>query len=100
MSHTIRQHGEFKMPGGKLVQVDFRIAKHRLVDVEVSGDFFLYPEEALEAITSSLEGSPVDLDRVARTALIAEAIPDGVEWLGSSPEALATAVERAVADNG
>ena len=64
MSHTIRQHGEFKMPGGKLVQVDFRIAKHRLVDVEVSGDFFLYPEEALEAITSSLEGSPVDLDRV------------------------------------
>ena len=100
MPHTIRHHGEFKTPGGKLVQVDFRIAEGRLVNVEVSGDFFLYPEEALEAITSALEGSSVELDRVARTALIAETMTDGVEWLGSSPEALATAVERAVTSDG
>jgi lipoate-protein ligase A len=100
MPHTIRHHGEFKTPGGKLVQVDFRIANGRLVDVEVTGDFFLYPEEALVALTSALEGSPVALNRVARTAVITEAIPDGVEWLGSSPEALATAVERAVANDG
>ncbi len=98
MPHTVRHHGEYKMPGGKLIQADFRIVEGRLTDVEVSGDFFLYPEEALEAITASLEGSSVTLDRVARTAMIADAIPDGVEWLGSSPEALATAVERAITD--
>ena len=40
-------HGAYKTPGGKLVQVDFDVRHDRLVNVEVSGDFFLYPEEAL-----------------------------------------------------
>jgi lipoate-protein ligase A len=100
MPNSDRYHGEFKTPGGKLIQVDFRLSDDRLVDVEVSGDFFLYPEEALDAITAALEGSSRDFDRVARTAMIAEALPDETEWLGSSPEALAIAVERALNSDG
>jgi lipoate-protein ligase A len=89
-------HGAFKTPGGKLVQVDFDIEDERLRNVEVTGDFFLYPEEALTAITASVEGSPADMPLAERTAAIAAAIPPGVEWLGSSPEALAAAIERAL----
>jgi lipoate-protein ligase A len=89
-------HGAFKTPGGKLVQVDFDVEDERLRNVEVTGDFFLYPEEALTAITASVEGSPTDLSLAERTATIAAAIGPGVEWLGSSPEALATAIERAL----
>jgi lipoate-protein ligase A len=89
-------HGAFKTPGGKLVQVDFDVEDERLRNVEVTGDFFLYPEEALTAITASVEGSPVDMPLAERTAAIAAAIPPGVEWLGSSPEALAAAIERAL----
>jgi lipoate-protein ligase A len=100
MTDATRHHGEFKTPGGKLVQVDFSVESDRLVDVLVSGDFFLYPEEALEGITAVLERSPRDLSLADRSALIASAITDDVEWLGSSPEGLAMAIDRALQTNG
>jgi lipoate-protein ligase A len=89
-------HGAFKTPGGKLVQVDFDLEDEQLRNVEVSGDFFLYPEEALTQITAAVEGSPADLSLADRTAAIQRAIEPGVEWLGSSALALATAIERAL----
>jgi lipoate---protein ligase len=89
-------HGAFKTPGGKLVQVDFDVEDERMRNVEVTGDFFLYPEEALTKITAAVEGSPADMTMADRAARIAAAIDPGVEWLGASPEALATAIERAL----
>ena len=91
-------HGAYKTSGGKLVQVDFELQDGRLVNVAVSGDFFLFPDEALERITSSLEGTDSTLTTEQRTAIIANAIAAETTWLGSSPEALAIAVERALAD--
>lgn len=88
--------GEYKTPGGKLVGVRFEQADGALRAVEVHGDFFLYPEEVLLPITAALEGAPADLDDAAYSARIAAAIPEGTEWFGSSPEALATAVRRAL----
>jgi lipoate-protein ligase A len=88
--------GEYKTPGGKLVGVRFALAENSLRDVEVFGDFFLYPDDVLPLITASLEGAPADLDDAGFAKRIAAAIPDGTEWLGSSPEALATAVRRAL----
>ena len=38
-------HGEFKVPGGKLVVADFRVEAGVLTDVRISGDFFLFPDE-------------------------------------------------------
>ena len=89
-------HGAFKTPGGKLVQVDFDLEDERLRNVQVSGDFFLYPDDALASITAAVEGSPADLSLADRAAAIQAAIAPGVEWLGSSPHALATAIERAM----
>lgn len=91
-------HGAYKTPGGKLVQVDFDLIKGRLVNVEVSGDFFLYPEEALEAITASVEGMNAALTHEERTSRIAQAIGPETEWLGSSPDALSSAIGRALGD--
>jgi lipoate-protein ligase A len=92
-------HGEYKTPGGKLVRVDFDVRDGGLRDVVVSGDFFLYPDEALRDITGSLDGLPPDLSATDLAAHIAGAIPPGTEWLGSSPEALAIAVRRALAED-
>ena len=90
---TMRQ-GAFKTPGGKLVAVDFDVADGKLTDVQVHGDFFLQPDEALAAIAKSLEGAPAELSAEGLSQCIAAAIPDGVEWHGSSPDALAQAVRR------
>ena len=90
-------HGEYKTPGGKLVVVDLEATDGRLARVMVSGDFFLYPEEALEGITAALEGLPVETDEGELARTVASAIPAGTELLGFSPEAIAIAVRRALA---
>ena len=89
-------HGEYKMPGGKLVIVEFRLAGNRLSDVVVSGDFFLYPDEVLLDITGALEGMPADLVETGVAARVRAAIPAGAELLGTSPEAIAIATRRAL----
>jgi len=89
-------HGEYKTPGGKLVRVDLEVRDDVLRDIVVSGDFFLYPEEALADITGSLDGLPVALSDDEIATRVAAAIPAGTEWLGSSPRALAIAVGRAL----
>jgi lipoate-protein ligase A len=88
------RHGEYKTPGGKLVAVDFDIFHGRFANVMVTGDFFLYPEEALEPIRLALEGLPVMATRAEISDAIARAIAPGVELIGFSPEAIAIAVER------
>jgi lipoate-protein ligase A len=90
---TVR--GEFKTPGGKLIAVQFFVADGRLRDVVVTGDFFLYPEESLPSIAAALEGSPATLDEAGYAARV-QSVLYGVELLGSSPQALATAVLRAL----
>lgn len=91
-------HGDFKTPGGKLVRVDFDVDDGRLANVVVSGDFFLYPEEAIDDIRGALEGASASLTETDLAITVASALPAGVEWLGSSPAALATAVRRALMD--
>ncbi|CAA9546990.1 MAG: Lipoate-protein ligase A [uncultured Thermomicrobiales bacterium] len=90
-------HGEYKTPGGKLVAVDLEVVEDRLQDVMVSGDFFLYPEEALTSVTASLEGLGVDLTEAEIAERVRMALPRGAELLGSSPEAIGAAVRRALA---
>ncbi|MDQ3656902.1 MAG: hypothetical protein M3457_17745 [Chloroflexota bacterium] len=90
-------HGEYKTPGGKLVVVDFEVRGGQLRQVEVSGDFFLYPEESLAAITNALEGLPASTGEAAIALAIDRAIPSGTELLGTSPGGIAIAVGRALA---
>jgi len=88
--------GEFKTPGGKLIAVEFDVVDGALRDVVVTGDFFLYPEEALPILAGALEGSPATLDETGFAARVRTALTPSGELVGSSPEALAAAVVRAV----
>ena len=92
--------GECKTPGGKLVAVDLGVTSGKLVAVRVRGDFFVHPEPAckptLDAVAAALTGSPADLGVPALAARVRAAVPFGVELVGTSPEAVAVAVRRAV----
>jgi lipoate-protein ligase A len=94
------RRGEYKTPGGKLVSVDLAVAGGRLAGVRVCGDFFVHPADAakptLDAVAAGLDGAPADLDVPALAARVRAAVPFGVELLGTSPEAVAVAVRRAV----
>ena len=88
-------HGEYKVPGGKLVVVDLELHDGLIARAQVSGDFFLYPEEALPLLAEALEGAPVALDAADYAARVRPALVHA-ELLGSSPEALGEAVVRAL----
>ncbi len=93
----MRKRGDYKTPGGKLVTVTFDLTGHRIRNVQVSGDFFLYPEEALEDIRVALEGMPQGEPAATIAARIDEALPAEVEMVGFSSQAVAIAVERGIA---
>ncbi len=94
------RHAECKTPGGKLVAVDLDVADGQLAGVRIHGDFFVHPEPAagptLAAVAAGLTGAPADLDVPALAARVRAAVPFGVELVGTSPEAVAVAVRRAV----
>jgi len=90
-------HGEYKTPGGKLIAVDFDVRDGTLRDVAITGDFFLYPDEALSLLTGALEGASVELSEAELAQEVRVAMPRDAELLGSSPEAIGAAVRRALA---
>jgi lipoate-protein ligase A len=89
-------HGEYKVPGGKLIVVDCEIADGRLSNVVISGDFFLAPDEALAWMMAALEQAPSDSSEEELAERVRAATVDA-ELLGITPEGVAIAVRRAVA---
>jgi hypothetical protein len=89
-------HGEYKMPGGKLVVVDLALRDGRIQDVRLNGDFFLEPDTALPAIDAALEGQPVASDDAALVAAIDAALPAGTTMYGLSSAAIVVALRRAL----
>ncbi len=92
----MRKHGEYKMPGGKLVVADVVVSGRRLTQVEVSGDFFLEPDSALDAIDAALCGLPVDAGVDGFAAAVRVGLPPGTRMYGISADAVAEAVRRAI----
>ncbi|MFJ4916142.1 biotin/lipoate A/B protein ligase family protein [Streptomyces sp. NPDC088726] len=90
-------HGEYKVPGGKLVVVDLDVEGGALRDVRVAGDFFLEPDEAIQAIDTALEGAPANTGTADLTARIDAALPASTVMFGLTSEGIGVAVRRALA---
>lgn len=89
-------HGEYKVVGGKLVVADLELRDGKLADVQISGDFFLEPEEALGDITAALNGLPASATSEEIITALDQGIPAGTALVGFSVEAIAIAVRRAL----
>ncbi|CAO1649144.1 biotin/lipoate A/B protein ligase family protein [Salinibacterium sp. NYA9b] len=89
-------HGEFKVPGGKLVVVDLDVVDDAITNFRLAGDFFLEPDDALEDINAAINGLPANSDAKTITAAIQQSLPEGTVMLGFSAESVATAIRRAL----
>ena len=89
-------HGEYKVPGGKLVVVDLDIVDDRIANFRLAGDFFLEPDSALEDINDIVNGLPADSDGAWITAAVRGALPEGAVLLGFTPESVAVAIRRSL----
>ena len=90
-------HGEYKVPGGKLVVVDLDVVDGRLTNVRLAGDFFLEPDAALDDIDGALTGMSAEASADDYAKAIHRGLRPGAVLLGFSPEAVATTVRRALA---
>lgn len=57
------KYGEFKAPKG-VIKVELLLSGDVISRISLSGDFFIYPEEALERLERSLTGVKVDFDNL------------------------------------
>ena len=89
-------HGEYKVPGGKLVVVDLELESDRISRFSLSGDFFLEPDDALEAIDRAVVGLTATATAAELSAAVRDALPPAAALLGFTPESVATAVRRAI----
>ncbi|HMO10418.1 MAG TPA: biotin/lipoate A/B protein ligase family protein [Actinotalea sp.] len=89
-------HGEYKVPGGKLVGVDVEVSGGRIAEAGVSGDFFLEPDSALADLQAALVGQSAEAGVAQLTGAVEAGVPEGAVLVGFGPEAVAIAVRRAL----
>jgi lipoate-protein ligase A len=90
-------HGEYKVPGGKLVVVDLDVADGRIENFRLAGDFFLEPDSALDQINAAVNGLSESSDASSIASAVLRALPGDATLLGFSPDAVAVAVRRSLA---
>ena len=88
-------HGEFKVPGGKLVIADLDVSAKTITRANINGDFFLEPDEALDDINRALVGLPHDASHSTIVKAVESTVDDSVVMFGFDAQAVATAVRRA-----
>ena len=98
-------HGEYKVPGGKLVVVDVETDSDVISSATVAGDFFLEPEEALPVISMALVGQSASASASEYATAIEYAVqrgeadgllPGTVTFMGFDARAIGIAVRRAL----
>ncbi|MBX7557272.1 lipoate--protein ligase family protein, partial [Streptomyces sp. tea 10] len=94
--NTTSAHGEYKVPGGKLVVADFDVTDGHLENVSINGDFFLEPDEALADINAALTGLAEDTSPQDMVKRIEAAVPRDAVLFGFDARAVVIAVRRAL----
>jgi lipoate-protein ligase A len=85
-----------KVPGGKMIRIDVVFTKS-LEKVSITGDFFLFPEDALDEVEAALRGVDLPLDPETITATIEEILRSHkAELIGVSPLEITATLQEAL----
>jgi lipoate-protein ligase A len=80
-----------------LVVVDLDVVDEVIANFRLAGDFFLEPDDALEDINAAVNGLPAGSTAATIAAAVRNALPAGAILLGFSPEGVAVAIRRSLA---
>ncbi len=90
-----------KVPGGKLlrVKVEYNPENMLIEDVQVHGDFFIYPEEFIDDIEQLLVNLDQKDSEQSITAALQRLIEDeSADLIGITPESIARAFKTAISN--
>ena len=93
LGHTI-----YKVPKGKLLKIhlDYEEKANILRGIEITGDFFAYPEDSIERLEKTLLNTPLREEALRKT--ITEFVSShGVEFIGLTVEDLTQGILRCIA---
>ncbi|MDY6766483.1 MAG: biotin--protein ligase [Candidatus Nanohaloarchaea archaeon] len=88
---------ELKVEGGKLLRADVTFDE-TIQDVELHGDFFVYPEEALDTLEAALEGVETGAGQERLSELVEHSLDADTRLVGFAPDNVAAVVMEAVQD--
>lgn len=87
---------ERKVKGGKLVQVLIKTGGDKILEVKLTGDFFIYPESERENIESALSRMSLESSVDELVDVVEGNISSDTDFLGFSPRVVAELVREAV----
>jgi len=86
-------HSTYKVPQGKLLKISllYEQPSRTIHHVRITGDFFAYPEEAVELLEQALDQTLLERDHLMTTiqAVIQE---QKIQFIGVDPEGLTQAI--------
>ena len=83
----------YKVPQGKLLKISLEYDEkdNVITDIRITGDFFAYPEEAIELMETKLRNTL--MERAQLQAMIRSIITEyHIQFIGVDPEGLAQAI--------
>ena len=92
-TQSMRSHSIYKVPEGKLLKIslDYDDKEQVIKDIRITGDFFAYPEEAIELLETQLRNVPLNRDVLYRT--ISSIITKyHIQFIGLNVEGLAQGI--------
>ena len=82
-----------KVPGGKLLIIKLWYSQ-KIERIQILGDFFAYPESAIENIENALSGISKDSSEEEIVERIMQIVKrDNVEMIGITPESIAQTIK-------
>jgi len=87
--------GEFKVKGGKLIKCRIDLHEGRIKNIKITGDFFMYPEDAIEKMEEALKG--VEFEKKEIRNAIENSLKD-VELIGVSIDDFVTVMMNAATE--
>ena len=83
----------YKVPNGKLIKIflEYNSESNTITSIQISGDFFAYPEESIHQLEEQLKGKPIEKNGLYEiiNSFVKE---NNVEFIGLNPESLTDAV--------
>ncbi len=88
-----------KLAGGKLVRIKVEFQDDKIMSVQVTGDFFIHPEEKIKEIEELFVLKSIFYDEKQLGDDMMKAIKkNGMTLIGITPEAIARITKKAIAN--
>jgi len=81
----------YKIPGGKLIKVKLWVDSEKIERITILGDFFLHPEETIQAIENALIGTELNVTSIESTISKVMSESDA-KLIGATPEDFVTTI--------